>query len=43
MGFGILFIGYLFLLNLSFFAYTDVLAGALIGVISALIAAWILI
>ena len=29
MGFGILFIGYLFLLNLSFFAYTDILAGAL--------------
>ena len=27
MGFGFLFIGYLFLLNLSFYAYTDVLAG----------------
>ena len=30
MGFGILFIGYIFLLNLSFFGYTDVLAGVLI-------------
>lgn len=29
MGFGILFIGYIFLLNFSFFAYTDVLAGVL--------------
>ena len=29
MGFGILFIGYLFLLNISFFGYTDILAGAL--------------
>ena len=30
MGFGILFIGYIFLLNLSFFGYTDLLAGVLI-------------
>ena len=30
MGFGILFIGYLFLLNFSFFSYTDVLAAACI-------------
>lgn len=29
MGFGILFIGYIFLLNISFYAYTDVLAGVL--------------
>lgn len=29
MGFGILFIGYLFLFNFSFFGYTDVLAGVL--------------
>ena len=29
MGFGILFIGYIFLLNLSFYAYTDILAGVL--------------
>ncbi len=29
MGFGTLFIGYIFLLNLSFFSYTDVLAGVL--------------
>ncbi len=29
MGFGILFIGYIFLLNLSFYTYTDILAAAL--------------
>ncbi len=29
MGFGTLFIGYIFLLNISFYAYTDALAGAL--------------
>ncbi len=29
MGFGILFIGYIFLLNLSFYAYTDILAAVL--------------
>lgn len=29
MGFGILFIGYVFLLNISFYAYTDILAAAL--------------
>lgn len=40
MGFGILFIGYIFLLNLSFYAYTDILAGALMLLAFDKLRAW---
>ncbi len=40
MGFGILFIGYLFLLNFSFYAYTDGLAGILILLALEKLRAW---
>ena len=40
MGFGILFIGYIFLLNLSFYAYTDILAGALMLLAFEKLRAW---
>ena len=40
MGFGLLFIGYLFLLNFSFYAYTDILAGILILLALEKLRAW---